>query len=72
MTENDTNKLLALNYRATDVIAKFNGQEMELHGDFGNFIFLTEQGQTVFESYKIQFKFYSEHRIEGVRYDGEM
>lgn len=64
---------LYLNYRSSTIpVAKFNGHEMVIEGDFGDITHQLEIGQRKFTANTIKFKFPSEHTIEGHTYDGEM
>lgn len=64
---------LYLNYFSGSIpVAKFNGHEMIVEGDFGQITHQLEIGERKFQANSIKFKFPSEHSIEGHSYDGEM
>lgn len=57
---------------AKDAVVKFNGHENEVYGDFGKFIHKLEVGNRNCLSYKLKFKFPSEHAFLGVQNDGDL
>lgn len=64
---------LYLNYNSGSIpVAKFNGHEVVIEGDFGDITHQLEIGERKFKSNAVKFKFPSEHSLEGHTYDGEM
>ena len=67
------NMRIYLNWKSGAIpIARYNGRENVLEGDFGHIVHQLEIGARTFQANQIQFKFPSEHKIEGTAYDGEM
>ena len=60
-------------YKSEDVpIAKYNGHEQVIEGEFGGFTHQLEVGVRKYHAYKMTFKFPGEHQFDGQEFDGEI
>jgi carbonic anhydrase len=64
---------LAWNYKAAkNAVARFNGHQVEVEGDFGELDHTMRVGQKKFKAHKLTFKFPAEHKLDDKAYDGEI